>query len=460
MQRKALIATGTALLLVATWLGASVYVGKRAETELQNAVKASALSRSYRLRNLQHEGGLFSSSGRIELAMVDACARNDDKPEWFTADVTYRLSYLISPLSMLRAEWSVKPIGDAAPAFESLFNGQAKLEGNGRVRWSGALESDLNLPAISAITDGRTTMVSPSTGSFTVGKDTLDIDWKTTKIAYRGDGGAMEVEGISIKSDWVSVSRGLGKVSLEAQKFGNSTLSAEGLKLAMDVAEKGDRLDMRITPSVKSVDVSGKKFEDLILEMAVNGLHAQSVEQLIKLSDKSCYFRSLTMEESRQLRDSFRKLLFEGLSAGIPKLAGRVNGGALDGNLMITFGKTSGEMFELEKVLTARGEVSLIGKNLKAEDSQFMVSAGIATAVPDGIKASLDYAGGILKLNGKVFDATVFANALNGANVAINAMLSNKVERSVPVVLPQSGMEADEASPDEAGPAKNSDEGA
>ncbi len=79
---------------------------------------------------------------------------------------------------------------------------------------------------------------------------------------------------------------------------------------------------------------------------------------------------------------------------------------------------------------------------------------------PEGRKASLNYAAGILKLNGKVFDATVFANALNGANVAINAMLSNKVERSVPVVLPQSGMEAEEASPEEAGPAKNSDEGA
>lgn len=460
MQRKVVIAAGTVLLLVTTWLGASIYVGNHAAAELQNVVKSSTLSRSYRLRNLQHEGGLFSSSGKFELALVDSCAGDDDKPEWFTASVNYRLSHFINPLSLLRAEWTVKPTGEAAPAFESLFNGQAQLEGKGRVRWSGALESDLNLPAINAINDGETTTVSPSTGSVTVGKDTLDIDWRTAKIAYRGNGDAMEVEGLSIKSYLVSVSRGIGKASLEAAKFGNSSLSAEGLMLAMDVAEKGDRLDMRITPSAKSVNVSGKKFEDLILEMAISGLHAKSVEQLIDLSDKSCYFRSLTMEESKQVRSSLRTLLFEGLSAGIPKLAGKVDGGALDGNLMISFGKTSGEAFELEKILAARGELSLIGKSLKADEMQFIVTAGIAETIPEGVKASFDYAAGILKVNGKVFDATVFANALNGANVAINAMLNDTGKHSIPVVLPQAAPETEEQPSPEPEPAQNANEGA
>lgn len=223
----------------------------------------------------------------------------------------------------------------------------------------------------------------------------------------------------------------------------------------MDVSEKGDRLDMRMTPSVKMMSVAGKKFEDLLLEMAVTGMHAKSVEQLIELSDKSCYFRSLTMEESQQLRASLRKLMFEGLSAGIPKLSGKLDGGALDGSLMVGFGKTVGDAFELEKVLSSRGELSLTGKNVKAEDTKSLVAMGFATTIPDGIKASFDYEAGILKVNGKVFDATVFGNALKGANVAINAMLSDKVEQHVPVVLPQPEAEmADEPEADPETPQK------
>lgn len=444
MQRKVSIAAGVALLLVTTWLGASVYVGKRAEAELQQVVNSSTLARSWRLRNLQHEGGLFSSSGQVELALVDACARGDSKPEWFTAQVSYKLSHFISPVSLLRAEWSVTPTGDAREAFEKLFNGQAKLEGKGRVRMSGAVESDLNLPAMNAMNDGESMMISPSTGSIALGKDTMDFDWKTSKIAYRGNGQAMEIEGLAMKSDLVSVSRGLGSFSLAAEKFGNATVSAQGLKFAVDVAEKAGRLDMRMTPSVKSMNVSGKQFEDLMLEMAFNGMHAKSVEQLIDLQSKSCNFRSLTLEESRQMRASLRVLLFEGLSAGIPKLSGKVDGGTLDGSLMVGFGKTSGDAFELEKVLTSRGELSLTGKNVKPEDTKTLVSMGFATPIQDGIKASFDYAAGILKVNGKVFDATLFGNALKGANVTINAMLSDKVEERVPVVLPTPEMEGED----------------
>ena len=460
MKREVSIAAGVVLLLVASWLGASIYVGKRTEAELQNAVKASTLSRSYRLRNLNHQGGLFSSSGQVELAMVDACARGEQPSEWFTAQVSYQLSHLIGPMSLLRAEWSVTPTGDAKAAFEKLFNGQAKLEGKGRLRLSGALESDLNLPAMSAITDGETMTVSPSTGSIALGKDKMDFDWKTSKIAYRGNGWAMEIEGFGMKSDLVSVSRGLGSFSMEAAKFGNSSLSAEGLKLAMDVNEKGDRLDMRLTPSVKMMSVSGKQFEDLLLEMAVTGMHAKSVEQLIELSDKSCYFRSLTMEESSQMRASLRKLVFEGLSAGIPKLTGKLDGGALNGSLMVGFGKTTGDSFELEKVLTSRGELSLTGKNMKAEDTKSLVTMGFATTIPDGIKSSFDYEAGILKVNGKVFDATLFGNVLKGANVAINGLLSDKPEPRMSVVLPEPEADVDEAPDADVQPTPKATEGA
>ena len=442
--RIAMLASGVGVVLLTGWLGASVYVGHRAEIALQKLVQDSIQSHSYRLRNLRHQSGLLSSSGQVELALVDTCDTSSHKPEHFSATISYQLSHLVAPTSLLRAEWSVTPTGDSKAGFDALFGGQVSLQGKGRMRLSGVLQSDMNLPAINLVRSGETLVVSPSTGTIAVGNDTLDFDWKTNKLTYRGNGMAMAIEGLGVQSDMTSVKRGLGSFALSIDKFGNSTASAEGMRLAMEVVEKNDRLDMSITPSVKALNAGDKQFSDMLLEIAINGMQAKSIEYLIDLSQKSCDFRNLTQDEEKRMRENVRELLFKGMSVGIHKIAGKVDGGMIDGNLMIEIGKTDGASFALEKVLTSRGELNLIGAGIKQDDKKMLVSRGIANETPDGVNASFDYAAGILKVNGKVFDATMFDNLLQGVNAGITSFLTGAHEKKAQVTVSEEPAEADD----------------
>ena len=458
-KHTALVGAAVAATLLVGWLGASMYVGHSVQDKLSALVQASSQSKTYRLSKLQHESGLFSSSGQVEITLIDGCdekAKPSDQP---SAQISYKLSNLIMPTSLLRGDWTLAPTDKAKPDFEKVFGGQPTLTGRGRVLLSGAFESDMNLPALNVVSSGETLTVSPSTGTIAVGKDTLDLDWKTTKITHRGSGSALEIEGFSVTSSLTSIKRGLGTLSLGMDKFGTSIASADGLRLSFKAVEGNGRYDMFITPSMKSLNAGGKQFSDLLLEMAVKGMDAQSIAFLIDLSDRSCNFRNLTLDESKQMQANLRQLLFKGMSAGIQKLTGKVDGGSLDGQLMVEFGETKGSTFELEKILRSQGELKLTGSGVKPDDKKTLVSMGIAQEVPDGVRASFDYASGVLKVNGKVFDATLMETVLKSANAGINQFLTGSGRRVVETKLPEA-MDVEPPEADGDAPAKqpNSDD--
>lgn len=454
-SNKRLIVSAAALVftLIVLWAGASVYVGKLLEAEFQKVVQASVQSHSYRLRNLKHQGGLFASSGQADLALIDECGAIGRAPEYFKARLSYKLSHLILPTSLARIEWSLEPSGEAKADFEKLFNGQARLEGKGKIGISGTLQSDMSLPEIKWGQSGTVVSVSPSAGTITIGKGTLDVDWKTAKITGRGHGSAMQLDGLGMQVGLSNMQRGLGSVTLTVDKIATSLGSAEGIQLATEVLEQGDHLNMMITPSIKSVSGGGKEFKDLMLQIAVNGLHGKSIEYLLNLSQTSCNFHNLTKKEAEQMRDSVRTLLFEGFSAGIQKIGGIVDGDTLDARLMVELVKTTGTEFKLVSVLKSRGQLTLLGKDnqdTQQDHRNSLVTMGIGTKIPGGVKAEYDYDAGLMKLNGAVFDAVLLESIMSGMDKAINAFLRGEVVTELAPSSPPKEAPPEEAQPEEA----------
>lgn len=421
----AAVAAGAIVLVGAVWAGASVYAGKRVQAELQQLVAESAKSKSYRLSNLNHNGGLFGGEGSVDLSLIDQCD-NPNGPPYFTARVDYKVSNLVTPLSVARIEWSVAPTGEAKAAFEQIFSGQPKLEGKGKVGLTGNLSSDMNLPEMKWAGDGATVVVSPSSGTIGTGKDSLEIDWKTPKITARGNGKAIEAEGLGMQANYTSLKRGLGTMDLTLDKVGTEVGSAEGIRFATEVSEKNERLNLLVSPSVKSIKGGGKEFKDLVIEFAVTGLHAKSMEHLIELSQSSCNFRDLTPKDENELRASVRTVLFEGFSAGIRKIGGSVDGATLDGKVMVELAKTAGGEFKLESVLKSNGLITLNGKTLKPDDKKTLLMFGIATETPEGLKSEYDFGAGVLKVHGKATDASLLIAAMESVNQGVNAFLSGK----------------------------------
>lgn len=441
--RRIAIATAGATLLVVSWAAASFYSVKRTEAELQQLVDRPAANSSYKLKNLEHKTSLFSSSGQFDLSLIDSCDLSGQMPELFAVRVSYQMSHLILPGSVLRMQWTMEPQGQARADFERLFNGQAKLTGTGKVDFSSALHSDMILPELKVAQQDKMLTISPSTGSIAIGRDTLAFDWKTEKIIHRGAGNAVELSNFGMQIDMANRHRGIGSAALTLGKFSNSLGTAEEFKLISEVSQQGDRLDMALTPSLKSANFGGKLVTDLMLQFAFKGMHAASVETLIDLSGKSCGFRNLTQEENQLMRSATRNLLSAGMSAGITKLTGAVDGGSLNGNLMVELMKSTGPEIKLASLLKSSGELVLIGKAISADEKNTLVSFGIAAETPLGVKASFDYASGLLKVNGRALDATLAEKSLSEIDNALNDFLSGKAKTVTPEPVVPEEMPAD-----------------
>lgn len=433
--RRIITAAVVITLLFASWAAASIYSVKHAESAMREFVKNSATDSNYQLKNLAHNTSLFSSSGQFDLSLIDACDLSGQKPELFAVHVSYQMSHLVMPGSLLRIQWSMEPQGQTRADFERLFNGEAKLSGTGKLDFFGALHSDMDLPELKLASQETILTISPSSGTVAIGRDTLVFDWNTKKIVQRGAGKAMELVDLGVQIDIANRHRGIGSAAFTVGKLSTSMGTAEEFKLISEVSEHGDRLDMALTPSLKSANFSGKLVTDLVLQFAFKGMHAPSIETLIDLSGKSCGFRNLTKEEETLMRTATRNLLNAGFSAGIPKLSGAVDGGSLEGKLMVELIKSAGPDIKLASMLKSSGELAMIGKAITADEKKTVVTYGIANETPLGVKASFEYANGLLKVNGRAFDATLAEKSLSTLDKAINDFLSGKIASFEPAVV-------------------------
>ena len=430
--RLILIGLAAFLSLVALWAGASIYAGKQFAARLQELATKSDARSAYTISQLDHQPGLFASSGTLTIRLIDACDESGATPEIGAAKLSYQVAHLILPGSLLRVDWTLAPSDTARASFEKLFGGEAKLSGTGKIDFSGALHSDMHLPQLKLARQGGVVTISPSSGRLAVGKETLVFDWKTDKLTARGDGSALELTNVEIALDLKNRQRGIGTASFSLDKISTSLGSAEGFKLASVAAEKDNKLDLSLTQSLKSVQVGDKLVSDLMLQLVFNGLDAASVETLINLSGQSCGFRNLTLDEKERARVATRGVLMQGFSAGIAKVTGTVDGGSLNGKWLLELGKSAGPELALATALKSTGELTLTGKAVSAEEKKTAVSYGLATETPLGLKATLNYSDGILKLNNQVFDATLFLNAVSAMEKEINDFLSGKVKPKAP----------------------------
>lgn len=428
-SRHLKIAAAIVVALGLLWSGINVYAGKRAESRLGEFVAASGKSGSYRLQNLNHQRGLLASHGHVDLVLIDECGAGS-RAEWLTARVTYQLRHSVFPLALMNIEWSLEPLGAERETFEQLFVGQARLTGRGKVGLTGDVQSDMNLPEMHWASKGARFTVSPSVGSVSVGKDTLKLDWRTGKIGVRGEGSALALEGLGMDIDLASVQKGMGKVAFTIDKLGAPDFTADGMSLVTLMRENADRIDIDITPGVKSLSGSGKQFKNLMLDFGIHGLHGASTEYLLNLAQTSCNFQSLTQQEKEKLQVSLRKLLLEGFSVGISKISGTVDGEQLAGKWLTTLAKTQGEEFSLMSVLSSQGELTLTGKDINPQQRKTLISLGFATATPEGIRASYEFANGTLKVNGKVNNAALIDTALQNLDQQIRSFLTGQNIRS------------------------------
>ncbi len=415
----------TLAVLGAAWVAAGAYGAHRAEQELRTLAAQASGRDGIRLLNLEHERGLLSSRGTVEVRVEDQCADTGDAP--LSATVSYTMQHLPLPGSVARFEWTLTPSGAAGEKFAKAFGRQTRLQGEGSVGMNGELRSSLALPEL-VVSGQESVQVAPSSGRIAWGHNTFALDWKTERIVVRGQGQALELQQLALQMDLSNRKLGAGTASLSIDKLSTGLGGAEGFRLASEVVEKGDRLDMKFTPSLRSLNVGGQSARDLVLEIGLTGVHAQSIETVGQVLGDTCGLERATADETTRLRTALRTLMARGFTLGIPRIAGTVGGGSLEGQLHVELKPTAGgenAPILLARVLRSQGQLTLKGEVVTAEQKQMAVAMGFATEVPGGLHASYEYAEGLLKANGRSFDAGNVQTALAHADQVLNAFLSS-----------------------------------
>lgn len=422
-NKKTILALMGVVLFTALWLGASVAGSHLAESKLRTFAAHPDSQSGVRIVDLRHERGLLSSNGRFDLQFHDACQSTGAGD--LTVQVEYHLDHLILPTSLLRFEWRLAFAGDNSQRAARLFGIATRLEGKGHLSLGGTASSNLALPELSVRNAGVLTQISPITGHVAIGRNSLALDWKSERIVARGNGKAFELRAIDFSLDLRNRTRGVGTFSFAIDGVATSEVSAEGFRFLVEAGERADRIDVKVSPTLRSMQLGGKTARDLALEIALKDIHTTSVETINRIAGETCMMKNMTVEEDRLVRQAVRTLLLNGLSVGISKIAGTIDSGRLDGEIMLTLDQVKdGDALDLARRFKASGRLAVKGKALSDDQKSMMTSLGLATESPDGLTASFDYANGLLKANGRAFDAGEVQRMLSSTERALNQLLA------------------------------------
>ena len=423
-KRLSVIVIGLLLAAVCAWLGASIYLGRTTTAALKRVLAETPRQNAVRFVNLQHQQGLLSSSGQVEIRFNDLGATPATGTQPVALQLEYRLMNLLLPASTMRFEWRIRPVGDAGAELNRLFGSELALTGAGSVGYGGLTRSSLAMPEL-VLREGKDKLqISPSSGSVAWDKSALALAWNTARISIRGEGAALDVQDLSLDAQLTNWRRGTGTVRLGIDKYSTTGGIAQGIAVQASVLEEGDRAAIVIVPAIASLEVAGQKLRNVGLELAVRGLDQASIDTLSAVAEDSGDFQNVTADERRRARDAARKLLDRGFTITASKVAAEIGEGALAGDLKFEVRKSDDQgaaPFSIARRVTAAGKLTSSGKVLGTMQTRLLVMLGLATDSPEGLRATLDFNDGKLRANGRDYD---LSTALGLLDDQINAALT------------------------------------
>lgn len=398
---------GLILVLLAVWLGASVYVGRSTEKFVATITERNKPGAALRIVNVRHDQSLLSATGSFDLQFADISTEAKDGGPLYTAQATYKVSNLLLPQSAMRFDWHIKPAGPRAQALKDFFGQEFDLHGHGKLGYGGAARSSFSLPKL-AVRQGRDSFdFSPLAGNIAWGAKTLAVDFKVDRLSMRTAEYVLDVQGVSLLSDVSDRQKGIGSGSLSIGKVSTKEFTAENFVLSSMTTEKDNRVNLSITPKIASLDIAGQKLRDLSLEFAINGMNSASVEALSAVGHDSNDFRMLTADEQSRVKQALRTLVNDGFSLGIPSVSAKTDGGSVQGTLKLEVlpakGPTATKFSTVDSV-RASGQIEAKGRVLDNKQRSMAMMFGLVVPTKEGLRAGFELVGGSIKANGKSFD--------------------------------------------------------
>lgn len=396
---------GVVVLAGGAWVGASYYAATVFEKQVRTFADEIGKDSGIDISDVKHQRGFLTSDGSFKLNIKDTTGDQSFRPLLETL-VTYQASHLIMPSSLSTVKWEIKPAGESGKAITELFGENTKISGEGKVKFSQEYVSSIHIPKLAARQDDSSIDISPTSGNFTWGKTNAAMDLKLDRAVLRSDGEAFELQKLVFDTKLSDRIKGIGSAKITIDKMASKDGVAEGFALSAESSLNKDRIDTRVSKSLRGLKYQDIQARDLAIEIALNKLDASSVETLSKLINDTG-MSNLTALEQAQARTAITNIVLKGFDASITKLTGTVGKGTVDGSLRIELAPTPGDgakQFNPTQSLKSSGQLTLKGNVLEPEYKGMALMFGAAVETPEGLKASYEFADGKLSANGKNID--------------------------------------------------------
>ena len=148
IKKLTAIIIGLLLAVICAWLGASIYLGRSTTAAFKKVLAETPRQNAVRFVNLQHQQGLLSSNGQVEVRFNDLGASPGTGTQLVALQLEYRMANLLLPTSLTRFEWRLRPTGDAGVELNRLFGSELQLSGAGSVGYAGLARSSMAMPEL------------------------------------------------------------------------------------------------------------------------------------------------------------------------------------------------------------------------------------------------------------------------------------------------------------------------
>lgn len=391
--------------------------------EIDAQIKALAVHPGqgvWQLHKVEHQAGLFSSTGSAELQFRPRCTTGGDQAPVALA-LVYRISHVPTRSGWGQFTWTLSP-SNAASA--GALAGFAGLSASGVIAYNGAVTSDVALPALAWGADAQEISIAASKAQLRLDGTAATLHWNIDDMAFKAKEAALNLHGTRLRLALDDLQGSTGSVALEVDDARSGVVSVQGLKLHNELREVAQRWNYQQSVTMRSLQWLGRSLSDVALEAKVTGLHAKSAQTLASLYSETCGFVDPDNEKVALARDALKTLLVKGFSFGIPSLKARDADASIDAQVMLELLPAARGEVALAQQLQSSGEIVVKGGMLTPEQAQLATQSGYVQEVPGGLKMAYRYAAGALTVGGQSRDASLVPLVLTRFDSLVNAVLT------------------------------------
>ena len=381
------------------WVGAGMYAQKTFQARVKEFTDKMSANPVVAIKDLKQDSGFLSTTGQFTIVVNDPSTATS-----LVMAADYQASHFIEPNSLSKVVWKIKPAGDHAKDIANMFGDNARIEGLAKMSFDKKISSTIAIPTLSTKEGAESFEFGPVSGLISSGNNTLSADVTINRLLLKDEDSVVDVKKLTYQLDIKDLDSGIYNGQMSVDEINTKEATVAGVAVKVGSTMQNDRVDLTISPSVKSVSYEGVTITDASMDFVYKDLDAKSIKTISAILNNST-ITNLTAKEKQELQSAARDLIYQGFTVGIPKLVATSKQGAVEGNFSVELAKSATKNpadFNLVKLVHSSGQI--VVKNLDPQYKGLAMMSGMVAETPDGIKSGYELANGKLSFNGQTIE--------------------------------------------------------